>query len=215
MARAVWNRAIATQTVEIVTFVAAGSILPQFFETPYRLLPGKRGEKGYALLREALKKSGKIGIAQVVIRTKQHLAAVLPVGKLLLLETLRYDDEILAADEFALPSLMLKTAGVTDKELQLATRLIDDMTEVWKPATYRDTYRDDLLRRIEQKVKAGRGQAVAQAADEPAPAGGAQVIDLMAALTKSLEGKRAQSDPSGTVARGKPVAKKLPARKRA
>jgi len=101
MARAVWNGAIATQTVEIVTFVAAGSILPQFFETPYRLVPGKRGEKGYALLREALKKSGKIGIAQVVIRTKQHLAAVLPVGKLLLLETLRYDDEILAADEFA------------------------------------------------------------------------------------------------------------------
>jgi len=215
MARAVWKGAIATQTVEIVTFVAAGSILPQFFETPYRLVPGKRGEKGYALLREALKKSGKIGIAQVVIRTKQHLAAVLPVGKLLLLETLRYDDEILAADEFALPSLMLKTAGVTDKELQLATRLIDDMTEVWKPATYRDTYRDDLLRRIEQKVKAGRGQDVAQAADEPAPAGGAQVIDLMAALTKSLEGKRAQSDRSGTVARGKPVAKKLPARKRA
>lgn len=106
---------------------------------------------------------------------------------------------------------MLKTAGVTDKELQLATRLIDDMTEVWKPATYRDTYRDDLLRRIEQKVKAGRGQAVAQAADEPAPARGAQVIDLMAALTKSLEGKRAQS---GAVARGKPVAKTTP-RKRA
>ena len=206
----------ATQAVEIVTFVNAGSVAPQFFETPYRLVPGKRGEKGYALLREVLKKSGKIGIAQVVIRTKQHLAAVLPLDKLLLLETLRYHDEILTANELSLPTL--KSANVSEKELSLATRLIDDMTEAWKPAVYRDTFRDDLMRRIEQKVKRVKGQVVAQQDDEASPAeGGAQVIDLMAALTRSLAGKKGKAAAaSGAVTRDKSIAsKKPPARKRA
>src|SRR5512134_2911703 len=104
----------ATQTVEILAFVDREAILPQYFERPYRLVPGKRGEKGYALLRETLKRAGKVGVAQVVIRSKQHLAVLMPIGDMLELITMRYADEVLGAEEFDLPSL--KEAKVSDKE---------------------------------------------------------------------------------------------------
>jgi DNA end-binding protein Ku len=133
----------ATQTVEIKAFVDAASIAPQFFDTPYRLAPGKRGEKGYALLRETLRETGKVGIAEVVIRSRQHLAAVLVQGDALVLELLRWADELLDPAEFELPASGGK-AGLGDKELDLAKRLVADMTEEWKPQQYHDTYREDL-----------------------------------------------------------------------
>src|SRR5688572_15664628 len=126
----------ATQTVEIVAFVDRESILPQYFEKPYRLAPGKRGEKGYALLREALKRTNKVGVAQVVIRSKQHLAILMPIDDMLELVTVRYGEEVLGADEFELPST--KSAKVSDKEIDLAERLIEDMAEEWDPARYKD-----------------------------------------------------------------------------
>ncbi len=177
----------ATQTVEILAFVDAGAIDPQYFDTPYRLVPGKRGEKGYALLRETLRRTGKIGVAQVVIRTKQHLAAVMPVGEMLVLETLRYGDEILPATEFEFPPVKIKEAGVSDRELDMAARLVDEMTESWDPAKYHDTYREDLLSRIESKVQSGETQVVTPPQAEPRAEGGGKVIDLMAALKRSLE----------------------------
>ncbi len=177
----------ATQTVEILSFVDADAIDPQYFDTPYRLVPGKRGEKGYALLRETLRRTGKIGVAQVVIRTKQHLAAVMPVGEMLVLETLRYNDEILPATEFEFPPVEIKKAGIGDRELDMATRLVEEMAEEWDPGRFRDTYREDLMARIEQKIQSGETETVTPPAAEDKEPGGAKVIDLMAALKRSLE----------------------------
>jgi DNA end-binding protein Ku len=180
----------ATQTVDIVAFVEGAQIHPAFYETPYRLAPGKRGEKGYALLRDALKETGRIGIAHVVLRTKQYLSAVIPVGNALILEILRWPNEILDPAEFELPESSKKT-GISDKELSLAKRLIDDMAEDWNPKKYKDTFHAELEAEIERRVKAGETEAVARAPREAKQAeGGAQVIDLMAALQRSLEGKK-------------------------
>jgi DNA end-binding protein Ku len=190
----------ATQTVDIKAFVDAGAIPPQFHDTPYRLAPGKRGEKGYALLREALRATGKVGIAEVVIRTRQHLAAVMVQGDALVLELLRWNDELLDPQEFALPESGRK-AGVNDKELDLAKRLVEDMSEPWKPEQYRDTYREDLEAQIERRVKAGNTEQVSEAPKARAT-GGAQVIDLMAALRQSLESKPARrKEAAGDAAR--------------
>jgi DNA end-binding protein Ku len=178
----------ATQTVEILSFVDEGAIDPQFYDTPYRLVPAKRGEKGYALLRETLRRTKKIGVAQVVIRTKQHLAAVMPVGEMLVLETLRYGDEILPATEFEFPPVEIRKAGIGDRELEMATRLVEEMSEGWDPARFRDTYREDLMARIEQRIASGDTQTVtAPSSEDKAEPGGAKVIDLMAALKRSLE----------------------------
>jgi DNA end-binding protein Ku len=187
----------ATQTVDIVAFVDAGAIDPQYFDTPYRLVPGKRGEKGYALLRETLRKTGKTGVAQVVIRTKQHLAAVMPVGEMLVLETLRYGDEILPATEFEFPPVKVKEAGISDREIDMATRLVEEMSEAWDPSKFHDTYREDLLNRIEAKVKSGDTQVVTQPQAAERGDGGGKVIDLMAALKRSLEeSPRARATPA-------------------
>jgi len=182
----------ATQTVDIKAFVDASEILPLYYETPYRLAPGKRGEKAYALLREALRSTGKVGIAEVVIRSKQHLAAVMVVDDALVLELMRWQDEMLDPAEFALPD----RKAVSDKELDLAKRLIADMTEKWKPGQYHDTYREDLEAQIERKVKAGKTEEVTEAPKERVQ-GGAQVIDLMAALRQSLEKKPARRKSAG------------------
>jgi DNA end-binding protein Ku len=195
----------ATQTVEMLAFVDRESILPVFFEKPYRLVPGKRGEKGYALLRETLKRTHKVGVAQVVIRNRQHLAVMMPIGDMLELITMRYADEVLGAEEFDLPSM--KEAKVSDKEVQLAERLVEDMSEDWKPTQYHDSYRDDLMKRIKALATKGRTHLVTTPADEEEK-GGAQIIDLMAALKRSLETKgpksagRAVTKDEGKPARG-------------
>ena len=176
----------ATQTVELLAFVDRTAIPPLFFEKPYRLAPGKRGEKGYALLRETLKRADKVGVAQVVIRNRQHLAVLMPMGDMLELIQMRYADEVLGAEAFDLPSL--KAAKVSEKEVELAERLVADMTEKWNPKQYRDTYRDDLMKRIEALATKGRTHLVKTPADEESK-GGAKVIDLMAALKRSLDSK--------------------------
>jgi DNA end-binding protein Ku len=183
----------ASRTVDIVAFVDAQDIAPLYYETPYYLAPGKRGEKPYALLREALAKAGKVGIATVVIRTRQYLAAVMPQDDLLVMNTLRYADEIRDAGELGLD---FSGAKISAKEIDLALRLIRDMEEKWKPAQYKDTYREDLLKRIEEKVKAGQTEELTRPRKEKAE-GGAEVIDLMALLKKSVEGKKAPRKASG------------------
>jgi len=196
----------AAQTIEITAFVDGAEIAPATFEAPYRLAPGKRGEKGYALLRETLKATGRVGIAQVVIRARQHLAAVVADGDALRLFTLRYADEILDPAEFALPAGGRKASGVGERELALAKRLVDDMTEPWKPERYKDTYRDDLLALIRKKEKQGKAKTVKEPGDESRATstvrGGAQVIDLMAALQKSLGGRPGRR-PAAKVVRAK------------
>src|SRR5215212_12254200 len=121
----------ATQTVDIVTFVDAASVAPYYYDTPYYLEPGKRGEKGYTLLREVLRRTGRIGIANVVIRSRQHLAALIPLERMLLMNTLRFANEVRSASDLELPEA--GATGVSDKEIAMAERLVDDMTDKWKP----------------------------------------------------------------------------------
>jgi DNA end-binding protein Ku len=188
----------ASRTVEIAAFVELGAIPPQFFDTPYYLAPGKRGEKAYVLLRETLKRAGKAGIATVVIRTRQYLAALLAQDEVLLLNTLRYADELKSVVELGFPLQSLKSVKVSSRELDMALRLVEDMSEDWEPGKYRDTYRDDLLKRIEQKVKAGQTEEITEPGEQAqAAAGGADVIDLMALLKKSVARKadRRQEKP--------------------
>jgi len=179
----------ASRTVDILAFVELADIEPQYFETPYYLKPEKRGEKAYALLRETLQKAGKAGVASVVIRTKQYLAALVAQDDLLVLNTLRYAEELKAPSELEVPK-----AKVTPKELDMALRLVDDMADKWQPAKYKDTYRDDLLKRIKEKVKAGQTEELTEPEKDAArPAKGADVIDLMALLKKSVEKKPAKA----------------------
>jgi DNA end-binding protein Ku len=178
----------ASKTVDIQAFVDLKDIPPHYFETPYYLAPGKRGEKAYALLRDAMKRAGKAGIATVVIRTRQYLAAVLPQDDVLLMDTLRYADEIKATDELGVPSGALHHK-VSAKEIEMALRLIDDMSEKWQPEKFKDTYRDDLMARIKEKIKEGQTEQITapdKGEKEPARA---DVIDLMALLKKSVEKK--------------------------
>ncbi len=176
----------ATQTVDILSFVDGKDVAPIYYDTPYYLAPGKRGEKGYALLREALKRSGKVAIATVVIRTRQYVAVLIPVGPMLLLNTLRYADEIRPIEELELPA----DAKASPREVEMAMRLVKEMSEKWDPAKYRDTYRDDILARIETKIKAGETRQVAEPGEaEPARPKSAEVIDLMALLKRSVEKK--------------------------
>ena len=174
----------AAKTVDILAFVELAEIEPQYFDTPYYLKPEKRGEKAYALLRDTLEKAGKAGIASVVIRTKQYLAALVAQGELLVLNTLRYADELKDPAELEIPK-----AKVTAKELDMALRLVEDMADEWHPDRYKDTYKDDLLKRIKQKVKAGETEELTAPEKEPRKEKSADVIDLMSLLKKSVEHK--------------------------
>ena len=176
----------ASRTVDIVAFVELAEVSPTHFETPYYLAPGKRGEKAYALLRETLRKSGKAGIATVVIRTKQHLAALFPQDDVLVLNTLRYHDELKKPSSLEVPD-----AKVTAKELDMAMRLVDDMADDWKPEAFKDTYREDLLKRVEEKVKAGQTEEIPEPEKAKGRKGG-EVVDLMSLLKKSIERKPAR-----------------------
>ena len=178
----------ASRTIEIRAFVPAAELSPQFFESPYYLVPGNNGEKVYALLRETLRATGRVAIAEFVLRTTQHLAAVSVVGRALMLFTLRYADELRGTSGFELPAEGLKAARVSSKEVELAKRLIDDMTEKWDPEAFKDTYHEDLMRRIKEKVKKGETHEITKPsgddADEPHTA---KIIDLAALLKKSID----------------------------
>jgi DNA end-binding protein Ku len=191
----------ASQTIDIAEFVDVREIPAQYFETPYYLVPTERGKKVYALFRDALAATGRVAVAQVVIRTTQHLAAVVPMGDILVLETLRYADELRDTKGFDLPAEGAKGAAATAKEVALAKRLIDDMTTRWKPSAFRDTYHQDLMKRIHEKVKKGQTHEITapDANEAPAPRS-AQVIDLAALLQDSLRGAKPRTGaaPTGT-----------------
>jgi DNA end-binding protein Ku len=186
----------ATQTVDIMAFVDADEVAPTYFETPYYLAPDKRGEKGYALLRETLKASNKIAIATVVIRTRQYLAALIPSGNVIVLNTLRYQNELKSAKDLEVPSGNLKTSGISPREIEMAKKLVEEMTEPWKPERYRDTYHDDLMKLIDERIKAGKTEIVTEADEgEEKPVIG-EVIDLMALLKRSVQAKAQSSSHS-------------------
>ncbi|WP_244115154.1 Ku protein [Burkholderia contaminans] len=207
----------STQTVDIVTFVDEDAVSFLYLDTPYYLVPDRKGEKVYALLRDALKESGKIGIAHVVMRDRQHLGALIPVGPLLALDTLRWQEELRPLDELSVPAVDAKRAGVSARELAMAKKLIDDMSGSWTPDEYHDTFRDDILELVERKVRAGR---VEEIEDRPAQTArtATNVVDLTELLKRSLKGggaraartdddEEARAPSHATGARRKPAAK--------
>jgi DNA end-binding protein Ku len=180
----------ASRTIDIQTFVDRDAIAPYYFDTPYFLVPDKNGERVYALLREALEQSKKLAVATFVLRSRQHVAALMPVEKIIVLNTLRYSEEIQPHPQVA-AAVEKKTGNASGRELSMALKLVEEMSEKWKPEAFSDTYREDLLKRIEQKVKAGQTHTLTEPEEEGAPrsAGGGKVVDLMSLLEKSLAQK--------------------------
>lgn len=204
----------ATQTVDIVAFVDAKEIDPVYFDRPYYLAPLKSGEKGYALLREALAASGKVGIAKVVLRTREHLAAVIPQGRALVLELLRFPHELRDAGELELPKAGLEDAGVTQREIEMAEKLVEGMVEEWDPSQYKDDYRNDLMARIDEKIEKGETEVIAEPEEEDAgEKKDSKVIDIMDLLKRSLEKTGGKLKTKASAKAAKKAKKK--ARKRA
>jgi DNA end-binding protein Ku len=192
----------ATRSIDILAFVDAQRVSPIYYEQPYFLTPEKGGDKVYALLRETLRRSQKVGIAQIVMRSRQHLVALIPIDDMIVLNTLRYADEIRSAEEFNVPKLSLKQAGISEKELQMALALVDGMTEEWDASQYHDTYREDVLAMVQRKIKANQAKTItAPDADETAEPKTAKIIDLMALLKQSMSTKEGAAAPAAGLKR--------------
>jgi DNA end-binding protein Ku len=184
----------ATQTVDIQDFVDQAEIDPMFFYKPYYLEPQKGGDKAYALLRDALKDSGKVGIAKVVIKTRQYLAGVKPEDGALVLELMHFADELADAEKLHVP----KKVEAGKREMTMAKSLIDSMSSKWNPEKYKDDYREALMEVIEEKVEAGGKEIEEKPRKAPKPT---KVIDLVSVLQKSLEqtgGKKKATGKSRT-----------------
>jgi len=200
----------AAQTIDIMDFVKAEEINPMYFQKPYYLEPQKVGDKPYALLRDALGDSGRIGIAKVVIRTREHLAGVKAQGEALILEIMHFGDELVEAEELKFP----KKGHAREREIAMAKKLIDGMTEKWDPAKYEDEYKTQLMAMIEEKVKHPDARPAApRKAKKPS-----NVIDLMSVLEESLShtrGGRAKAEKPKDKSRDKSKASKTHHRKAA
>ena len=176
-----------TQTIEIEAFVNASDIPFVYLERPYYVAPINKGAKVYALLRETLLKTGKVGVARVVIQTKQHLAALIPSGRGMVLNLLRWGDEIRPWTHLDLPPEGVKLAGLADGEMKMAEQLVDSMSTTWKPDTYKDEFKDAIMKLIDQRVKAGKTESVTPLERvEEGTTGSAQIIDLTELLKRSL-----------------------------
>ena len=168
-----------SKTIDILDFVKSEEIDPRYFETPYYLVPSKGGEKPYALLREAIRNSGSVGIGKIIIRQTQHLAGVKVVGDALVLEIMRFANEVLDIEEFSFPSREM----VRPQELQMAEQLVENLAEPFDPTRYTDDYRANLMKVIKAKMK-GRKPKL----DEPdTDVHDSGVLDLMSRLRASLE----------------------------
>ena len=201
------------EAVEIEAFVDAASIAPAFYEKPYVLVPAKKAEKGYVLLRETLAKMRKVGIARVVIRSREYLCAVMPQDKALVLVLLRYAQEIVPPDEYALPDKAASAYRIAPKELEMARELIESMSGEWKPGDYHDEFRTRLHKVIEKRLKQ-KGVVHAEEA-EPHLAENAttNVVDFMALLKQSIA--RKQRTPARAIVKAAKAPAKRAAKKKA
>jgi DNA end-binding protein Ku len=194
-----------TRTIEIEEFVDLKQIDVRYFDKPYVLVPGNKGEKGYVLLREAIADAGKAGIAKVVIRARQYLGALIAQDNALVLELLRYPQELVDMSEFDLPGKDLREYGVQKKEIELATKLIAGMTAKWNSSKYHDEYRDVLLKMIQRKVDAGQTEAIDVEEPEDAPV--KQTINFMDVLKKSVEHASKGRSKNGRAAKPRATAR--------
>ncbi len=191
-----------TKTIDILDFVDPKDVDERYFETPYYLQPGKGADRAYALLRDAIEKSGKIGIAKIILRDVQHLAAVETIGDAIVLTMMRFADELADLEDFKFP----KSENVRPGEMNMALQLIDSLSAKWEPEKYTDEYRDNLMRVIQAKLKGKKPRLKERETSQTA-----EVVDLMARLRASLEGKGGGK----TAARGRKTAAKSTARKSA
>jgi DNA end-binding protein Ku len=169
----------SSKTIEILDFVASDEIDSRYFETPYYVVPAKGGEKAYALLREAIKRTGMVGIGKITMRTNSlHLAGVKAVGDAIVLEIMRFQDELVDVSEFSFPS----EDGVRPQELQMAEQLVGNLSQSFDPSKYTDDYRDNLMKIIRAKMK-GKKVDVPEVEEREST----QVVDLMQRLQESLE----------------------------
>ena len=174
-----------TRTIEIEQFVDLSHIDVRYFERAYVLAPGSKGEKGYVLLREAIADAGKAGIARVVIRSRQYLCALLAQGDALVLEVLRFSQELVDLKTFELPGQDLRKFGVTKQEIALATKLIGGMTAKWDASKFHDEYRDVLMKLVEKKIASGQTEVIESDEQEAEPAV-PQTINFMDVLKRSV-----------------------------
>jgi DNA end-binding protein Ku len=198
------------EVVDVKAFVEADSIGPEYFEKPYYLVPGKKAEKGYVRVREVLKRTGRIGIARVVIRTREYLSAVMPRGNALVLILLRYPQELVDAGDYKIPEGAASQYRISPKEIQMAEQLIESMSDEWNPADYRDEFRDRLRKVIEKRMKS-KGVVTTEPEDEEAMPENAttNVVDFMSLLQKSLaSNKRTPAKKAAAKSTGKPARSK-------
>lgn len=176
----------ATQTIDIECFVQIAEIDPVFFEKAYYLLPNKGGEKPYALLCEALQKSKKVAIAKIILHTKQHLAAIIPREKFLLLELLHFAEDVKDLQDLEDWRAEVEYAKLASREVDMAEKLIADMTTNWNPSDHKDTYRADIMKLVKNKVRAGKATEISEDYEKRDESSPTQVLDLMPLLQKSL-----------------------------
>ena len=192
-----------TRTVDIRSFVKPDEIDDRFFETSYYLVPAKGGERAYALLREAIRQTGRVGIATIVLREAQHLAALEVVKDAMVLTLMRYAEELVDLKEYSFPA----ATDVRKPELEMARTLVENLADTWDPTQYKDTYRENLMKVIKAKLK-GKEPRLA----EPVEPQQAEVVDLMERLRQSLQGAGGttkgtkKSKATKTTARGRKAA---------
>lgn len=211
------------ESVDVEAFVDASSINLRFFEKPYILVPGKKAEKGYVLLRETLKNTGKVGIARVVIRTREYICAVMPDAEALVLILLRYPQELVDFDEYKLPAGSPADFRVAPKELEMAEQLINSMTATWSPGEYHDEFRERLSAIIKKRIKSS-GATTKFEEPEHREDTATNVVDFMSLLQQSLDTKKrtpakvagkAPATKAKKASKAAKATKKTPARKKA
>ncbi|MBG9387013.1 Ku protein [Caenimonas aquaedulcis] len=205
----------STQTIEIESFIDAGQIPSTYYNKPYYVAPAAKGNKPYLLLLETLRKTGKVGLAKVVISTRQHLAALFPAEDGLVLELLRWHDEV--RDTAGLPLPKGDDAHVSPKELKMAEQLVTELADKWKPESFHDEFREKLEKVVEAKVKAGKGEHIVKPIEGEEMQSSADIIDLTELLRRSLRkggGKGAANDEADE-AEAETPARKPPSRRKA
>lgn len=187
------------EAIDIECFVQGADLSPMYYDKPYYLVPGKKAEKGYVLLRETLKRSGRVGLGHVIIRTRRYLCIVMPVENALVLNLLRFQHELVPLDDFDFPSEDLKALRINERELAMADQLVASMAEEWQPDQYRDDYRERLHAVIEHRL--ARREGLVHMGEEHAAAEentATNVVDFMALLKKSLSRKGAHGGKDDT-----------------
>jgi DNA end-binding protein Ku len=203
----------AKEVIEMEAFVDRDEISPAYLEKPYVLVPGKKAEKGYVLLREVLRKTKKVGVGRVVIRTREYLAMVTPQDDALLLVLLRFPQELVDIGEYKIPEGGAAKWKISAKEMEMATSLLESMADAWKPDDYKDEFRERLSAVIRKRLKTKGATTTVEEEEEATPHDATtNVVDFMALLKKSLE-KKGEKPVAAKKAPVKKPAKKAPASK--